>query len=223
MKEIIAGIKAFRNDHYLAQQQFYQDLAKGQTPHCVLVTCSDSRIVVSQMTQMGPGKIFTIRNAGNIVPPYDAKAPATGEWATIEYALHVLKLKDIIVCGHRHCGAMQGLVTQAKAPELPSLGQWLSYSGETMKNVQAHYGKLKDVQEKTTAAACENVLQQLENLKTHPAVKKGLDAGTLNLHAWLYEFDNGTVSAFEEEVGQFVPLNHSETTLPHRKVTKRKP
>lgn len=216
MQKLHDGIRAFRTQDVPHRKAFYEALAQGQKPECVFVTCSDSRIVVSQMTQTGPGDIFVVRNAGNIVPAFDP-AHSGGEWATIEYALNVLKLKDIVVCGHTHCGAVGALISNPDLTGMPSLKRWLGHAAPVLDALKHNYTEALHDDNLQTTAAAENVVHQLTNLTTHPTVRERLDAGQLTLHGWLYDITNGKVYAFDEDKAQFEPLNTDATPFPDRK------
>jgi carbonic anhydrase len=144
-----------------------------------------------------------LRNAGNIVPPHGAANG--GEAATIEFAVAGLGVKDIIICGHSHCGAMKGLLDPEQVASLPAVSSWLSHAESTRRIVQQNYRHL-DGDRLVTATVEENVLVQLENLRTLPAVAARLVAGNLHLHGWVYKIETGEVFAFDPEQGQFVPL-----------------
>lgn len=221
MQKLHDGVRAFRTHDVAGRKAFYQALAQGQKPQCVFVTCSDSRIVVSQMTQTGPGDVFVVRNAGNIVPSYDP-AHSGGEWATIEYALNVLKLRDIVVCGHTHCGAVGALVSQADVSSMPSLKRWLAHAAPVLDALKHNYAQALHDDDVQTTAAAENVVHQLTNLTTHPLVRERLGAGELSLHGWLYDITDGKVFAFDEDKAQFLPLNSHQSSLPKRQVPGKK-
>ena len=124
MQKLVAGIHHFQKAVFGSEPEFYARLAEGQTPETLFITCSDSRINPNLITQTRPGELFILRNAGNIVPPYGAANG--GEGATIEYAVAALGVKDIIICGHSHCGAMKGLLEPDGLSELPAVRSWLS-------------------------------------------------------------------------------------------------
>src|SRR5690349_55453 len=123
MERIIRGIHQFQNNVFSTQRELFERLASGQKPEALFITCSDSRINPNLVTQTKPGELFIMRNAGNIIPPYGAANG--GEGATIEYAVAALGIKDIIVCGHTHCGAMNGLLNLNKLTKMPSVVSWL--------------------------------------------------------------------------------------------------
>ena len=168
MEKLIRGIHAFQNDYFSDQQELFERLAKGQSPETLFITCSDSRINPNLLTQTEPGELFILRNAGNMVPPYGA-LPGGGDAATVEYAVAALGVKDIIVCGHSHCGAMKGLLHPEALAEMPAVASWLGHAEATRRIMRENYADLQEG-ELLTATIKENTLVPLENLRTHPAV-----------------------------------------------------
>jgi carbonic anhydrase len=203
MQKLINGLHQFQSSVFSSQRELFERLAHGQTPDALFITCSDSRINPNLITQTEPGELFILRNAGNIIPPHGAANG--GEGATIEYAVAALGVKDIIVCGHSHCGAMSGLLNPAGLDELPQVRSWLSHAESTRRIVKENYGHLSG-QALLTTTVEENVLVQLENLRTHPTVAAALSGGRLNLHGWVYKIETGEVFAYDPREGQFEPL-----------------
>ncbi|OYW19202.1 MAG: carbonate dehydratase [Planctomycetales bacterium 12-60-4] len=203
MQKLIHGIHQFRTQDFRPLQGLFEKLAKGQNPETLFITCSDSRIDPSLLTRSQPGDLFILRNAGNIVPPHGAANG--GEAATIEFAVAGLGIKDIIICGHSHCGAMQGLLKPEMLESLPTVASWLSHAETTRRIVRDNYAHL-DGEQLLTATVEENVLVQLENLRTLPAVASRLVRGDLHLHGWVYKIATGEVFAYDTTNGQFVPL-----------------
>ncbi|MBT6158104.1 MAG: carbonic anhydrase [Planctomycetaceae bacterium] len=210
MKKLIEGIHQFQNDVFGSKQELFEGLANGQQPLALFITCSDSRICPNLLTQTEPGELFVIRNAGNIVPPYGSVEG--GEAATIEYAVSVLGVKDIIVCGHSQCGAMGGLLDQSQLGALPAVRSWLGHAEATHRIIEENYGDVTDSAARLTAAVEQNVLVQLEQLRTHPSVAAALDSGSLNLHGWVYKFETGQVFGHDTQQGRFLPLE--DTSFP---------
>src|SRR5947209_1011259 len=112
MQKLVEGVHHFQANIFSPQRELFERLADGQSPVALFITCSDSRINPNLLTQTEPGELFILRNAGNLVPPYGA-GPG-GEAATVEFATAALGIRDIIVCGHSHCGAMRALLAPAK-------------------------------------------------------------------------------------------------------------
>ncbi len=210
MQKLIRGIHQFRENDFRPLQGLFEQLAQGQSPDTLFITCSDSRIDPNLLTRSQPGDLFILRNAGNIVPPHGAASGA--EAATIEFAVAGLGVKDIILCGHSHCGAMQGLLQPEKLASLPALTAWLSHAETTKRIIQDNYKHLEG-HKLLTATIEENVLVQLEHLRTLPAVASRLVKGDLHLHGWVYKIETGEVFAYESSSGQFVPLAQYERQL----------
>lgn len=203
MQKLVQGIHHFQANIFRDKQELFERLAHGQNPQALFITCSDSRINPNLITQTEPGELFILRNAGNIIPPYGAANG--GEGATIEYAVSVLGVKDIILCGHSLCGAMNGLLNREQLEKFPVVLQWLSHAEATRRIMIEKYPHLTG-SARLTGTVQENVLVQLENLRTHPSVAAGLARGDLKLHGWVYKFETGEVFAFDPELLQFVPL-----------------
>lgn len=207
MQKLIAGLHHFQRNIFTTQRELFERLAGGQSPDALFITCSDSRINPNLITQTEPGDLFILRNAGNIIPPYGASVG--GEAATIEFAVAGLGVKDIIVCGHSHCGAMKGLLDESLVAETPAVKSWLQHAEITKRVIRENYKGLEGEQ-LMSACVQENVLAQLENLKSHPSVAARLASGRLNLHGWVYKIETGQVFAFDPTAGQFLPLEEGK-------------
>jgi carbonic anhydrase len=196
------GVINFQKLIFGEKQELFQELAGGQKPLALFITCSDSRIIPDLLAQTGPGELFVLRNAGNLVPPFGAGTG--GEAATIEYALVQLRVRDIILCGHSKCGAMHGLLQPEALGRLPSVNGWLEHARAILPKVQSAGSLPPD--EMLQQAIEENVLLQLEHLRTHPAVRDALEARTVRLRGWVYHFEKGTVDSYDPLTGTFIPL-----------------
>lgn len=204
MKKLVSGLHQFQTQIFLSQKELFDRLSKGQSPDALFITCSDSRINPNLITQTEPGELFILRNAGNIIPAYGASNG--GEGATIELAVTGLKVKDVIVCGHSLCGAMDALLFPEKIKGMPALSNWLSNAEATKRITTENYPN-HSVEDLQNIAVQENVLIQLENLKTHPSVAAKLSRGELNLHGWVYKIETGAVFYYDPKEAQFLPLN----------------
>lgn len=207
MQKLISGIHQFRDKDFRPLQNLFEQLSKGQNPETLFITCSDSRIDPNLLTRSKPGELFILRNAGNIVPPHGAANG--GEAATIEFAVAGLGVKDIIVCGHSHCGAMKALLEPESIASMPVLSSWLSHAETTRRIVRDNYQHLEN-ERLVTATVEENVLVQLENLQTLPSVASRLVKGDIFLHGWVYKIETGEVFAYDFNEGQFVPIGQYE-------------
>ncbi|MCH8045163.1 MAG: hypothetical protein IID44_15745 [Planctomycetes bacterium] len=143
-----------------------------------------------------------IHHVGNIVPPYEAAEGGTD----IEYAVSVRGVKDIIICGHSHCGVMRALLDKSKVAKLSAVQSWLSHAESTRRIIEENYAHVTDDAARLTVAAAENVLVQLEHLQTYPSIAAALERKALTLHGWMYEFETGQVLGYHPQDGQFFPL-----------------
>jgi carbonic anhydrase len=202
MQKLMQGIHGFQKNDFSPLKGLFEKLAKGQHPETLFITCSDSRIDPNLLTQSKPGELFILRNAGNIVPPHGMGG---GESATVEFAVQGLGVKDVVICGHSHCGAMQAVIDPKYVETLPAVASWLSHAETTKRIMETNYTHLSGA-ELLTATVEENVLVQLEHLRTLPSVAARLVKGDLHLHGWVYKIETGEVFAFDPQEGQFVPL-----------------
>jgi len=212
MQKLVEGIHQFQNDIFSSKQRLFEGLVDGQHPLALFITCSDSRINPNLLTQTEPGELFVLRNVGNIIPPNGVVE--CSEAATIEYAVNVLGVKDIIVCGHSHCGAMGGLLDQSQLAKLPAVRSWLSHAESTHRIIEENYSHITVAAARLTATVEENVLVQLEHLRTHPAVAAALGRKSLNLHGWVYKFETGQVFDYHPQDGQFISLEGTGFSAP---------
>jgi carbonic anhydrase len=188
VNELLGGVSRFKKHVYPQHQDLFEKLALGQRPDALFITCSDSRIDPILLTQTKPGELFICRVIGNIVPPYpDAVG---GVSATIEYAVGVLEVPAVIVCGHTDCGVMKGALDPEALKDYPNVTAWLRYA---------------EVKSRDLLTLTEhNVVAQLKNLRTHPTVAARIEDGSLTLHGWVYHIGEGTVTAYDPENGRFM-------------------
>jgi carbonic anhydrase len=203
MQKLIDGVHYFQNVGFTQQKELFERLAGGQNPEACFITCSDSRIDPNLITNARPGQLFIVRNAGNVIPCYGTQN--NGELAAVEFAVAVLGVKDIIVCGHTHCGAMKGVLNPKGLEGLPTLKDWLRHCDSTAQIIQDHYNHLTG-EDLYTATAEENVLVQLEHLRTLPVIASRASRGLINLHGWMYKFETGEV-VYDSDLGQFAKIN----------------
>lgn len=211
MEKLITGLHHFQSHIFQNHKELFERLAQGQTPDALFITCSDSRINPNLITNTMPGDLFILRNAGNIVPAHGAVTNG-GEAGTIEFAVAALGIKDIIVCGHSSCGAVKGLLSPESLNELPLVKAWLSHADATRRIVRENYRDLPE-DKLLSVAIQENVLVQIENLKTHPVVAAALSRGALGLHGWTYHIQTGEVYSYSSEQGQFLPISEVKMSM----------
>ena len=194
INRILRGVSRFQREVYPEHRELFERLALGQRPRALFITCADSRIDPCLLTQTKPGDLFICRVIGNVVPPYpDAVG---GVSATIEYAVGVLGVEDVIVCGHTDCGVMKSVVNPEAVKDLPAVAAWVDYAQPARERAGS---------DDLLALIEQNVVQQIENLKTHPAVSHRIGKLDLGLHGWVYHIADGLVTRLETETGRFVP------------------
>jgi carbonic anhydrase len=199
MPRFAAGVIRFQNDVYPKKKELFEKLSKGQAPEALFITCSDSRIETAMITQTDPGELFICRNAGNIVPPH--MTHTGGMTASIEFAVAALNVPHIVICGHTECGAMKGAMNPDALDGLPHVKEWLGYSKAAVAIVDE---LVPDGEEQRMQLLIEqNVMLQLQHLRTHPSVAARLAKGDLQLHGWVYDIKTGDVRAYDEAQKRF--------------------
>jgi carbonic anhydrase len=219
MNEIISRVFSFQSKVFPNQAALYGKLATdGQSPKALMISCADSRIVPEHIMQADPGDLFVCRNAGNIVPPFATQNG--GVSSTVEYAVMVLGVTDIIVCGHSDCGAMKALATNADLTAMPNVAAWLRHSHAAQKVCCENYPTNLTDAEKLRNMALENVVAQISHLRTHPSVASGIARGEIALHGWYVDIHAGEILGLDGETGRFMALREGEelpVALPHAK------
>jgi carbonic anhydrase len=203
MEHLLSGIHQFHTQVFSQEREFFEQLAEGQSPSALFISCSDSRVDPNLILQASPGELFSVRNAGNLVPPYGASNG--GEGPSIEYAVAALKVQHIVVCGHSQCGAIKALLDPKSTDKLPAVRQWLHHAETTRRIIEENYKRLKG-KTRLEVAIQENALVQVENLQTHPVVAAALQRGELTLHAWVYRLETGEILAYSSDTEDFEPL-----------------
>ena len=209
MKEIIDGFLKFQRSVFPERAELFRSLANQQNPRALFISCSDSRLVPELVTQREPGDLFVIRNAGNIVPSYGPEPG--GVTASVEYAVSVLKVNDIVICGHSDCGAMTAIAGCHCLDSMPAVSHWLRYADAAKAVVEK--GTWNSEIDKVNAMVRENVIAQLNNIKTHPSVAVGLRDKALRLHGWVYDIETSQIKAYDADKGAFLPLDGT-TAIP---------
>jgi carbonic anhydrase len=197
------GVQRFRSAVFSERRELYESLAEKQVPFALFLTCGDSRIDPCLLTGTEPGQIFVERTPGNIVPIYD-EIISVGVSASIEYAVAVLGVQDVIVCGHSTCGAMKGLLHPEELKKTPATARWLEYAQPATERLERDYQELEGP-ERLKRLTQLNVVEQMTHLHTHPAVKERLKSGKLSIHGWFYEIHTGIVEAYEPVTRTFAP------------------
>jgi len=211
MRKFLEGLTLFQRVAYPRHQELFERLAKNQTPQAVFIACSDSRVVPNLLVQAEPGDLFIIRNAGNIIPP--AGASYGGTTASLEYAIVALGIRDVILCGHSNCGAMQGVLHPESLDAMPAVRQWVSYAESAREAVtRAHPHAVDD--ELLDRVVDYNVIAQIRNILTFSFVRPLVEKGELDVHGWVYDIATGHVKGLDASGRRFVSLGAGEKTSP---------
>jgi carbonic anhydrase len=206
MDRLLAGVHHFRTSDFGRHQALFERLSReGQDPHTLFITCADSRVIAELITHSQPGDLFVVKNIGNIVAPHDHPAAASTS-AAVEFAVGILNVSDVVVCGHSQCGAIGALLNGVPdEARYPHLQQWVEVAAPVRETLARDYAHLED-DARCQAAEQENVLHSIENIRHYPVVNERLANGSLLLHAWHFTIANGTLSAYDADAGQFLPL-----------------
>lgn len=209
---LLEGTLTFKADVFPENRALFEDLARGQSPETLFITCADSRISPEMITQSRPGELFVMRNIGNIVPSYGEMLG--GVSAVVEYAVAALKVTDIVVCGHTDCGAMKALADPGRAglDTMPTVKSWL-HNATAAKTVAERLAGPAWPDAAMTTLIEQNVLLQLTHLRTHPAVAARLAEQSLFLHGWVYDIEHGMISVLDEESRTAISVEEARRRL----------
>jgi carbonic anhydrase len=203
LARIAQGVTKFRTDVYPSQREMFERLRHNQEPLAMFVSCEDSRVIPNVFTQTEPGEIFNERNPGNMVPTHVEFVG--GVTAGVEYAMLVLKVPLVVVCGHTDCGVMKALLDPAKAEGMQGVQKWMTHGNGARERVlhEHPYARYEEQLQRLTEY---NVLEQIENLKTHPSVHKRLKYGEIEIRGWVYDIGDGSICEFNPATEDFEPI-----------------
>lgn len=203
MERLIEGHKKFVTGVFPQRREQFHLLADSQAPEFLFITCSDSRIVPDLILGTGPGDLFISRVIGNVVPA--GGNDVDGVAATIEYAVDVLRVRHIIVCGHSDCGAMKAAVERKNLHHLPKASRWLAH----VEAAFSHRQPLNPADGESADLAAlirGNVIAQWHNLREQPSVARAMQEGRLAIHGWYYDILSGRIERYDERTRRFAPL-----------------
>ena len=193
---IISRLRRFHTRYFPRFRKQFQALVdNGQHPTSLFIGCCDSRVVPYLLMDSGPGELFIVRNVGSFVPPFDASHGYHGTAAAIEFAVLNLGVREIIVCGHSHCGAIRALYTEPPA-EARHMAKWLELGRDAVLPVMLSEEALRRTEQRSVAL-------QLERLMDYPMVRRRVEAGEIYLRGWYYVIEEGKVLVLKLETGQF--------------------
>jgi len=208
LEEYAKGNQLFRNYFKKNKESLLKLVHEGQEPKALFIGCSDSRVIPDLIVQSNPGDLFVIRNVGNFVPPFkpdeDFHATASG----IEYAVSVLEVEDIIICGHTHCGACNHLYETMEDDSLVHTKKWLELGESAKKSAILALGVQAPKEDLLRLTEKLSVINQIENILTYPSVAKRFESGKLSIHGWHYDMETGKIEYYDAESYQFMPLEN---------------
>ncbi|ARQ98134.1 carbonic anhydrase, beta class [Campylobacter lanienae NCTC 13004] len=205
---IINGAVKFMEENFIEHKELFEHLSKKQAPHTLFIGCSDSRVVPNLITNTLPGELFVVRNIANIVPHYRLVDEFLATTAAIEYAIHTLGIKNIIVCGHSNCGGCEALYqSDDKLANTPVVKKWLMI----IENIKTEVLKDKDITPAKRAWVTErlNIINSLQNIMTFPGVIDKLKAKELKLYGWHYIIETGELYNYDDTTKSFKLLEKS--------------
>jgi len=202
MKRLLEGYAKFRSSVFPQAKDRFRLLADRQAPDALFITCADSRVVPDLILQTEPGDMFLCRAVGNIIPPYGTMAG--GVSSTVEYAVEVLHVRHVIVCGHSDCGAIKAMIDRTALERLPLTAKWLGFVESAWRHLDP--ATPNDPKSLHTGLIHANIIAQYENLKTHPHIARGIQEKTLQVHGWYYDILTGAIEAWQETERKFIPL-----------------
>jgi carbonic anhydrase len=206
LEEYAQGNKLFKAYFKKNKESLLKLVRSGQSPKALFIGCSDSRVIPDLMVQSDPGDLFVIRNVGNFVPPYkpdeDFHATASG----IEYAVSVLKVQEVIICGHTHCGACSSLYEDISDPSLIHTKKWLELGESAKTTAILSLGANAPREELLRLTEKLSIMKQIDNILTYPIIKKRFENGTLSIHGWYYDIETGNIDYYNADTYEFLPL-----------------
>ena len=202
------GNRTFQNSYFKNHEKELLGLVEnGQHPKALFIGCADSRVMPALMTGTAPGDLFVLRNVGNFVAPYDPDTLLHASAPGIEYAVTALKVSEIIICGHTHCGAIHSLFTEIDNPSLVHTKNWLTLGKKAKSFAVLTLGEDAEEEKLLRLAEKLSVVSQIENLLTYPDVKKGIKNDTLHIHGWVYDIESGEIDYYDPDAGRFKSLS----------------
>lgn len=205
MDYLFEGVKNFNNTDFEQYRTLFQYLRRRQSPHTLFIGCSDSRIVPNLITQTLPGELFVIRNIANIVPVYRETQEFLATTSAIEYAVQILNVKNIIVCGHSNCGGCHALFEkESELNKIPHTKKWLELAMDVKRKIESE--KIIDSLELEWKTEQLNIVEQLNHLMTFPYIKEKYENGSMNIYGWYYIIQSGDVFNYDKEKNEFVKI-----------------
>ncbi len=202
--DLLRGYHRFYSKYFFKDHTLYDELAEGQTPHTLIIACSDSRVDPAILLDAKPGSIFVVRNVANLIPPYKPDNDYHGTSAAIEYAVNYLNVEDIIILGHSNCGGIKALMdTDNNALQTNStfIAPWVNIAKEA--KIRALNKYLVPHETKYTACEKESIITSHQNLMTFPWIKEKVLSQKISVYGWYFSIDNGSLSVLNKDTNRF--------------------
>lgn len=207
MQKLLEGIVEFRKKDFEEHKELFSNICSHQKPHTLFIGCSDSRVVPNMITQSLPGELFIIRNIANIVPLYRQTEEFVSTTSAIEYAVQILEVENIIVCGHSNCGGCAALfLPDKKLKKIPHTKKWLELAETVKEKVLSQIGHA-DIPAREWLAEQINVVEQIKHLFTYPFIKEKYNNGKIKISGWHYIIETGEIYNYNKEKGYFELIN----------------
>lgn len=208
LKEFAEGNETFQQTYFKKNEKHLLSLVKeGQNPRTLFIGCSDSRVIPDLIIQSQPGDLFVIRNVGNFVAPYKPDEDFHSTAAGIEYAVGVLEVSEIIICGHSHCGAIEALYKCSCDTSMVHTAKWLTLGEKAKSMALLALGTDAPHHDLLRATEQLSIITQIENLLSYPYVKKLVDEEKLFIHGWYYDIETGAIDYYDPDIYEFRPLS----------------
>lgn len=208
LAHLVDGYRRFRQTGWARRRERWEQLSQAQEPKVMVIACSDSRVDPAQIFDVDPGEIFVVRNVAALVPPFETTPGLHGVSAALEFAVQVLKVKEVVVMGHGMCGGCKAALTQSlkDAPrgEGGFVADWIGLLDEAREPVAAAHGTEGRDAERAMEQA--GVKVSLANLRSFPCVRKGEREGTLKLRGAFFAISDGQLHLLDEAAGSFAPI-----------------
>jgi len=208
LQEYAQGNNLFRTYFKKNKDSLLKLVKSGQSPKALFIGCSDSRVIPDLMLQTKPGDLFVIRNVGNFVPPFKPDEDFHSTASGIEYAVSVLKVQEIIICGHTHCGACAHLYEELEDDSLIHTKKWLELGESAKKSAILSLGSDANKEDLLRLTEKLSVIKQIENILTYPNVKQRFEDDDLRIHGWYYDIENGKIEYYDADSYTFLPLDN---------------
>ncbi len=202
MKDLFKGVKKFCSSEYSKNKKLFKGLEQSQSPHTLFICCSDSRVLPDLITKSLPGELFVVRNIANLIPYWRRSDEYLATTSAIEYAVLILKVENIVVCGHSDCGGCRALMNPEAAKEAVHVPKWMELAAKAKEKVLSNSGGHCE----SGLLEKENVLQQIEHLMTYPFVRDRRASGKLNVYGWYYDIGEGRVYNYDWNKKEFTSI-----------------